>query len=308
MGLPAGAYGSDGAYAVEGRHQFAPGVVLPQANFTLASPGYFATLGIPLVTGRDFTPRDLCAAPFTAIVSESLARETFPGEDPLGKRGQCGLDSTEFMTIVGVVGDVRQDSPASRPEPTLYMSLAQHPHYANEVQVVLRTEVPPGSLVPVLRASVRRQHPDVAMRFTTMTRMIDTSIATPRLRARLAALFTGVALLLARAGIYSVIAFSAAQRRGEMALRLALGARAADVWALVARSGLRMASIGIAAGLLAALAVTRWLSSLVFGVSLLDTPTWAGVVGAVAAITLVAVGVPAWRAARADPAMLLRQE
>ncbi len=147
MGLPAGRYGSNGSYEIEGRGgRVTPGEK-PGAGFRLASPGYFATLAVPLLRGRDFDGRDRYDSPFVAIVSRSLARQQFADEDPIGRRIRCGLDAPDtWMTIVGVVGDVRQDSPGSGPEPQIYMPLTQHPFHANEVQVVIRSSVAPASL------------------------------------------------------------------------------------------------------------------------------------------------------------------
>jgi predicted permease len=308
MGLPSGPYGSNGAYAVEGRHSFEPGQELPQANFSLVGPGYFGTLGIPLRSGREIERGDLYHAPFVAVVSESLAHQTFPGEDPIGQRVQCGLDSLEPMTIVGVVGDVRQDSPASPPKPTLYMSLAQHPYFANEVQVVLRTEVEPSSLVSLVRDAVRRGRPDAALSFTTLSELVEGSTATPRLRGRLAALFAGVALLLAGAGIFGVMSYTTGRRQGEMALRRALGARGVDVWLLVVRSGLGLAATGMVLGFAGATAAAQLLKTVVFGIEPHDASTWLAVGAVTLAIAMAAIAAPAWRASRADPASLLRQE
>ncbi|MGE5358079.1 MAG: ADOP family duplicated permease, partial [Bacteroidales bacterium] len=165
MGLPTGQYGSNGSYWVEGRTPTGFGQRLPHAVFGLAGPGYFAALGVPLVKGRDFTNADAFDSPFVAIINDALARETFPGEDPIGRRVRCGLDAPDtWMTIVGVVGTVRQDSPASPREPQLYMPLQQHPYHANEVQVVLRTGGPPSSLVPAVRARMRQLTPDTALK------------------------------------------------------------------------------------------------------------------------------------------------
>ena len=144
MGLPAGHYGSNGSFAVEGKHVFGSGQRLPQAGFRLASPTYFATMGIPLVAGRDFTAQDVYESPFVAVVSASLASQALPGENPLGRRIQLGLDSpSKWVTIVGVVADVRFASQAAPPGPEIYMPLRQHPFFANEVEVAVRTGVPP---------------------------------------------------------------------------------------------------------------------------------------------------------------------
>ena len=206
MGLPAGPYGSNGSYIVEGRHPEGWGQRLPHAGFVLTSPGYFAALGMPLMSGRDFRDHDAYDAPFVAIVSRALARETFPGEDPVGKRLRCGLDAPDtWMTIVGVVGDVMQDSPGSPPEPQLYMPLEQHPYHANEVQVVLRTAVPPGSLVPAVRRRMQELTPETAISFTTLEGLVTASIGMPRFRTVLVAAFAALALLLSMAGVYGVM-------------------------------------------------------------------------------------------------------
>jgi predicted permease len=309
VGLPSGPHRSNGAYAVVGRHRFfEPGQVLPEADFTLAAPGYFRSLGIPILAGREFQAGDLYHAPFVAVVSESLAAESFPGEDPLGQQLQCGLDSETPMTIVGVVGDVRQDSPESRPGPALYMSLAQHPRYANEVQIVVHADGDPAALVPAVRAAIQRQRKDAATSFTTLSHQVAGTIATPKLRGRLAGLFACVALLLAGAGVYGVMAFATSQRRGEMALRLALGARGRDLWLLIAESGLRLVAAGLALGLLATLAAGQLLQSLIFGLEVHDPATWSSVVGVLFSVALVTIAGPAWRAMRSDPARVLRQE
>jgi hypothetical protein len=228
MGLPTGRYGSNGGYAVEGRQLGVEGEKLPQAGFRLTSPAYFQTMEIPLFKGRDFSPQDQYDSPFVAIISSALARQSFANEDPIGKRIRCGLDSPNWMTIVGVVGDVRQSSPAAAPEPELYMPLVQHPSYANEVQVVVRTAVDPRSLTDTLRLQVRRNHPEVAARFTTLDAMVSESIAEHRFRAMLAAIFAGLALILAMAGIYGVMSCMVAERTSELGLRMALGAAPGD--------------------------------------------------------------------------------
>jgi putative ABC transport system permease protein len=142
MGLPTGQYGSNGSYAVVGKHIFGEGQKLPESIWALSSPNYFAAMRIPLLRGRDFTPLDRYDAPGVIIVSDSVARQIFAGEDAIGRRIVCGFDQVTMkpMTIVGVVGDVRQDSPGAVPEPTLYMPLEQHPYYSNEVQVIVDRE------------------------------------------------------------------------------------------------------------------------------------------------------------------------
>ncbi|HYL74889.1 MAG TPA: ABC transporter permease [Bryobacteraceae bacterium] len=309
MGLPSGQYGSNGGYAVEGKQTFAPGQRLPQSDFTLSGPGYFAAMGIPLSHGRDFTPLDEYGKLPVAIISEALARQSFPNEDPIGKRLQCGLDSVGvWMTIIGVVGDVRQDSPALVPGPNLYMPLKQHPYRGNEVQVVVRASVDPGSLTAPIRERVRAVNPEIAMKFTTMKTMVSDSIAQPRFRTLLISGFAGLALVLAMVGVYGVMSYVITQRTSEFGLRVALGARPADVVGLVLGRTLRLAGVGLAIGLALSLALSRVMTTMVFGLKTTDAVTYALVLLAVTPVILAASAIPAWRATRIDPLAALREE
>ncbi len=305
-GLPMSPIGSNGMYAVEGRHVFAPAQNrLPQANFRITTPGYFKTMGIPVVKGRDFTAQDLEGSPFVAIISESVAREVFPGEDPLGRRVQCGLDSLEPMTIVGIVGDIR-DSPGQPPGGELFMPLAQHPSRAGLVHAVIRTHVDPGALTAAIAARVRNTDADVATKFQTMEAVTAGALATPRFRTWLVATFAALALALAVAGIYGLMAYLTAQRAPELGIRLALGARRASVLALVIGAASRLAGVGILVGLAASLASRKVMQSLLTGLEGVDYFTYAGVALLVLAVSAAAAFVPAWRASRIDPLAVLR--
>jgi putative ABC transport system permease protein len=309
MGLPTGQYGSNGSYAVEGKNRLASGQSLPQAGFRLAGPGYFQTMGIPLIRGREFSARDQYDSPFVAIVSQALARRSFANEDPIGQRLQCGLDApSKWMTIVGVVGDVRQQSPASTPAPELYMPLKQHPYFANEVQVVLRVNVPPESLIAPVRQRVREMNPEVAMKFTSMDTMVADSIAKPRLRVFLIGVFAALALLLAMAGVYSVMNYVVAQRTSEFGLRVALGARPGGVVRLVLGRALRLAAVGLATGLALSLAASSLISSMLYGLKPTDPMTYTIVLAGVTPVIFLAAAIPAWRAAQIDPLTALREE
>jgi putative ABC transport system permease protein len=310
MGLPTGQYNSDGSYAVEGKHTFDGDFrKLPMAGFRLASPGYFATLGIPVVRGRDFTESDVYEQPFVAIVSESLARETFPGEDPIGRRIKCGLDQPDaWMTIVGVVGDVRQASPASRPGPELYMPLRQHPYVANEVQIVVRSRNDPAAAAVTVQKIIRDANPDVAMKFITLDDSVSRSIAAPRFRTTLVSMFASLALLLAIAGVYAVISYTTTQRTPEFGLRVAIGARTADILRLVLGGAGGLALTGLAVGLLLALVTSRVVAAMLFGVTHTDATTYLGVFLATLPLVIAAAAIPAWRAARVDPVTALRAE
>jgi putative ABC transport system permease protein len=308
MGLPTGSYDSNGSYAVEGQQTFGGDFrKLPSAGFRLAGPGYFRTLAIPVLKGREFDQGDLYERPFVAVISESLARQSFGSGDPIGHRIQCGFDSPNWMTIVGVVGDVRQASPASAPGPELYMPLRQHPYAATRVQIAVRTSVDPGSLIGPVREVVRAASPEVATKFTTMEASVSESIAAPRFRMVLVSVFAALALLLAVAGMYAVMSYVTAQRTSEFGLRVALGARSADVVTLVLRGAARLVAIGAALGLLLALATSRVITSMLFGVQPMDARAYAGVLALAIPFVVLAAMVPALRASRVDPMTALRE-
>jgi predicted permease len=304
MGLPTGQYGSNGTYAVDGVHPYSAGL---HAGFRLAGPGYFRALEIPLVHGRDFDAGDTYDREPVAIISQALARQSFGDRNPLGQRIMCGLDrSGVWMTIVGVVGDVRQDSPAATPGPELYMPLRQHPYRGNEVQVVMRTRGTPELLTPTVRDIVRAASPEIATRFTTMDASVGDSIAAPRLRATLIGAFALAAWLLAIAGIYALISYTTAQRTAEFGLRSALGARPSDVARLVVTGASRLTFAGVAIGLLAAFLTSRLLTTMLFGVTSLDAMTYAGVCVATVPVAIGVALIPAWRAARLNPIAALK--
>ena len=307
MGLPAGDYGSFGGYAVEGLNQFTPGAKLPQAGFRLASPGYFGTMGIPLVAGRDFGAGDRFASPRVAIVSRALVRQTFGDQSPLGRRIQCGLDSLDPMTIVGVVEDVRHDSPADAAAPELYMPLTQHPAYANEVQYVLQTAGEPTLVAGLVSRTVQHLLPGAATRDTTLEAMVSDSVATPRFRTVLVAVFAGLALFLAATGVFGVMSYVSLQRTQEFGLRLALGAAPSDMLGLVVRGALAIGASGTVVGLVLALALSRTMRSMLFGLTPLDPLTWSAVCVGALVVTVAASMWPAWRASRVDPAVALRE-
>ena len=308
MGVPTGQYGSNGGYVVDGQDFRQHLGNLPQAIFSLAGPGYFSTMGIPLRRGRDFSSSDSYERQFVAIISESLARQSFGGQDPIGHTIMCGLESPKWMTVVGVVADVRQESPASSPGPTLYMPLLQYPYHGNEVQVVMRSAVSPTSLIGPVRAKMGSLNPEIATRFTTMEAMVSSSIATPRLRMMLVGLFAGLALLLAMTGMYGVMSYVATQRIPEFGVRIALGASPRNVLLLVLGRAVQMALLGVVVGLTVAFSAARMMNAMLFGLKATDAITYAGVLLAVTPIVVLAAAVPAWRAAHADPVAALRSE
>ena len=308
MGVPSGDIGSNGAYSVDGQESKRDLSNAAQANFTLSSSGYFSTMGIPLLHGRDFDSSDNYDHPFVAIISDSLARQSFPGKDPIGHSIVCGLDSPKWMTVAGVVADVRQDSPGDSPRPTIYMPLQQHPYFANQLQMVMRSAVSPDSLIDPVRSKMRALNPEVATKFTTMEAMVSDSIATPRLRVMLAGLFAGVALLLAAAGMYGVMNYVTTQRIAEFGVRMALGASPRSVLALVMRGAAQLTVLGVTVGLAFAFSMARVLNTLLFGLKATDAITYAAALLAVTPIVVLAAAIPAWRAARVDPVVALRNE
>jgi putative ABC transport system permease protein len=209
---------------------------------------------------------------------------------------------------VGVVGDVRQSSPAPTPEPELYMPFQQHPYHANELQVVLRTEGNAALLTPAAEQRMRQLSPTAAVKFSTMEAMVSDSIATPRFRTFLVGLFAGIALLLAMAGIYGVMNYLVTQRTSEFGLRMALGANAGDVLSSTMGQAFRLTAVGLAMCVALSFAAHRLLESMLFGLKPMDVATYAAVLVVVFVVACTAAGIPAWRATRIDPIVALRNE
>ena len=220
----------------------------------------------------------------------------------------CGLDSLQWMTIVGVVGDVRQYSPSSQFAPEIYMPLRQHPGPANEVEVIVRTSGEPGALISTVRNTIHSMNPDVAMKFASMNELVSDSISAPRFRTVLALVFALLAFLLALSGMYAVMSYVTARRTSEFGLRVALGATPGRIAGLVLGRAARLAIMGTAAGLVVSLATARVLSAMLFGMKAIDPLTYLLVLLIVLPLILVAAAVPAMRAARVDPIIALRQE
>jgi len=307
MGLPTGPYGSNGYYETRGGLPADP-LHQPYATFTVASPGYFETMEIPTLRGRDFNRGDSFDGQFVAVISASLAKQSFGDADPIGKQIRCGLDSDKWMTVVGVVGDVRQDSPADKPGPNLYMPMAQHPSYANQIHVVVRTEVAPLTLMGAVRQKLIATNPMIAMKFTTMDAMVNDSITVERFRAVLLSTFAGAGLLLAMLGVYGTIEYSVAQRKVEIGIRMAFGAdKAAILRAILRHAGL-LAVCGIGAGLVLSLLMTGLMRTMLVGVRPIDPVSlgWAALLLGVTAVT--AAMAPGWKAAHVDPIRALRAE
>jgi putative ABC transport system permease protein len=300
---------SDGGYWIDRlppREQLT--VTAPQAVFSVITPGTFNALGIPLRVGRDFNDSDVYDTQFTAVINETLAQRAFPGQDPIGRLIFCGMDSLNGMKIVGVVGDVRQFGPQTPPWAEIYMPNEQHPGPATALRVLVRTANDPTSLADALQRKVRERNPQVPVKFTTMEASLAENVATPRFRTLLLGIFAGLAMCLAMAGVYGVMAYVVGQRSNEIGLRMALGASSNDVMRLVLKQGLILTAIGIGLGLAGAAASTRLLTSILFEVKPTDPLTYVAVCTLLVIVALAACFVPARRATQVDPLIALRQE
>ena len=301
---------SNGGYWIQG----APGPEVlgmksPQALFTVVTPEYFRALNVPIVRGRDFNDGDRIDAPFVAIINEQLAKDSFPDVDPIGRTIRAGLDSLEPMTIVGIVKDVRTRGPNRPIQAELFFPYEQHQGPATSLNLVMRTDVAdPLAIGATAARQIRARYPDVPVRVETMETTMSGATATPRFRTALLVVFAVVALLLAIAGVYGVMAYTVNQRVPEIGLRVALGASPGDVMGLVMREGAILVVIGLALGAALSYAAAQFISGLVFGVSARDPLVFAAVSVLVAIAALAACLVPGRRALKVDPLLALRAE
>jgi predicted permease len=280
------------------------------ADYCVASEDYFRVLAIPLLRGRLFEDRDVMDAPHVAVINNALARTRWPNEDPLGKTIEFGnMDGDlRLLTIVGVVGDARNSSLETLPSPTVYVNYRQRPQSTDRFAVVIRTALPPSSVVSASREIVREIDPDVPARFGTFAQVFSSSLSARQFNLTLLVAFAATALLLAVAGIYGVMAYTVAHRTREIGVRMALGAAASDVLRLILGQGLWTTVIGMAIGVAGSFALSRTMHSLLFEVSAADpiTLVWSALL--LATVSLLACWIPARRAMRVDPMVALRYE
>ncbi len=279
------------------------------AEFRIASEGYFPTMGIPLLAGRLFAPSDGPDAAHVAVISRSLAERQWPGRDPIGKLiefGNMDGDLTPF-TIVGIVGDVRDYGLAAELRPTFYGYYRQRPGKTASFWVAIRAPNPE-TIVPLARGIVRSMNSELPPEFRTADELYAASLVPQRFNLSMLGAFGIATLLLALSGIYGAMTFTVAQRRREIGVRIALGAQESSVVGLVVRKSLVLAGIGIAAGLVLALAGARLISSLLFGIAPHDPVTFVATAAGLLCAALLAAWVPARRAAAVDPIVVLRQE
>jgi putative ABC transport system permease protein len=277
----------------------------PQAEWKSVTPNYFNAIGVPLLKGRAFSEHDTSQSPAIILINETLARRFIPGEDPIGKRL---ITFGRPHEIAGVVGDARQGALNLPPSPEIYFPNTQRA-FGQQVSLVVRTNVDPASLGAAVRRAAQSVNPDAPVfRVRTMREVIAGSMAQERFNTILMTLFAVVAMLLGAVGLYGVMAYNVTQRTREIGIRVALGARRADVLRLVIRQGLRLVALGLTLGLIAALALTRLMKKLLFEVSATDPMTFAGVASLLALVALLACWIPARRAANVDPMVALRCE
>jgi putative ABC transport system permease protein len=276
---------------------------LPRAEVQSATPGYFQTVGIPLLQGRLIDERDIADRESVAVISDSMARQFFPNAVPLGARISTD-NGQRWMTIVGVVGDVRSTL-ASQPSSTFYRPLAQAPLLT--VMYLVRTSGDPASLIPQMQHTVHALDPQQPVdQFRTLDQVRSASLSAPRLTATLIGVFAGIALIITATGLAGVIAFSVNQRSQEFGVRIALGATPGSVLQMVLAQGLRLVLAGLVLGGLAAAALAGTIRVLLFDTAPTDIPTYAGVAVVLAIVALIACVLPARRASSVDPLVVLR--
>ena len=307
MGVPLRGFAFSFSFAVDGRPEVPP-AQQPSLETRVVTASYFRTLGIPVVKGRGFAETDDASSPRVVVISREAARRHFAGEDPIGKRIRLGWGPPEDKTggiVIGVVGDVKEAGLDEAQAAEIYLPYAQRP--VGGMDVVLRTTVPPMSLAAAVRGAVHDLDPDLPVaRIEPLSQIVAASIAQPRFYMLLLTAFAGTALFLAALGLFGVISVGVSQRTREIGVRMALGARSADVLGLVLREAATLAVLGIAIGLATALALSRTLSTLLFNLSPRDPLTFAAAPLVLLLTAVVAALLPARRAAHVDPIEALR--
>jgi predicted permease len=279
----------------------------PDVFESMVGPGYFATMRTPILRGRALDERDRAGAPPVAVVNEAFARRFWPGRDALGRRFSLDGDEGPWVEVVGIARDGKYLTLGESPRPYLFVPLAQRP--SPRLTILVRTEGNPEELLPSVRAALQRLDPALPLyAVRTLRQQMETPLSGAQSGAATVGLFGALALILAAAGIYGVVSYAVAQRTREIGVRVALGARKADVVGMVLRRGAGMASVGIALGLVGASVLGRSLSGFLYGISGMDWPTYAAIAALLAGVTLLASWIPARRAARVDPLKALRAE
>ena len=297
--------GGQSPYAVQGR-PIPPLAEQPIALRHIISPNAFATLGVQVTIGRDFNERDTTTSTPVVIINQAMADQLFPGENPIGQHLISGMLQLQ-QEIVGVAANMHSLNLTQPPQPEMYYPALQRPEAFTTI--LARTDGDPAQLAGAVRAALKEIDPTVPLNQpSTLATFVEQSMGERRLTMLLLAVFAGLALVLASLGVYSVMAYSVGQRHGEIGVRMALGAQPRDVEKMVIRGGLALTGIGVAIGLVAALAVTRLMNALLFGVGASDPLTYLGIIVLLVAVALVACWLPARRAGRVDPMVVMRNE
>ncbi len=281
---------------------------LGNADFCVATDGYFQVLGIPLIRGRIFDERDGPDSPHVAVISESLVRDRWPNQDPTGHTIEFGnMDGDlRLLTIVGIVGDIHEYGLDVPPRPTVYVNLFQRPRPA--ITLTMLSDVDTRLVTSAARGILQELNPEIPARFRTFSQVYSASLGSRRFNVILTGFFAIVALLLATAGVFGVMAYYVTRRTREIGVRVALGAGSGDVLRMILSQGLRTIFVGVAIGIAGSLVLTRTVESLLFGVTATDPSTFGGVTLLLVGAALLACWIPARRAMRVDPMVALRYE
>jgi predicted permease len=306
--LPLGGTSSAGPIEIEGRTAVPPDQEIRMFRHRV-STGFFSTLGIQFLKGRDFTPDDHAKAPGVVIISDALAKRYWAGEDPINKRLKESGSTNPWLTVIGVVSDVKYRGLPNNPnhDPDVYFPILQRP--LNNLSLAVRTQSDPTSLVTAIRREFQNLDPDLPLyNVTTMEQQVAAQTTQTRFSTWLLSIFGTLALLLSAVGIYSVMAYAVEQRTHEIGIRLAMGANTRDVLILVMGQGARLALFGVGLGVSAALLLTQLIKRLLFGVAAADPLTYAGIAILLTTVVMLACWIPARRATKVDPLVALRHE
>jgi putative ABC transport system permease protein len=305
--LPLSGYSMMGRFAIEGQPALEPGKGKPMP-IGVVTHGYFQAMQIPLVRGRLFGARDTEKMPEVALVNESMAKKFWPGQDPIGKKIAAGCDEQALCrTVIGVVGDIRHEGLGEEAQPEVYMPHPQFP--LPNLSVVARTSGDPLALVAAFRNEVRLLDKDQPVALVqTLEEHISESVLQPRLLTTLLSVFAGLGLVLAAVGVYAMMSYSVSQRRGEIGIRIALGAMRGDILRLVVGQAVALVVISLTIGLAAALGATRLLRTLLYEVGIFDPVTFGAIVLLLSFVAIFAAWLPARRATKISPMVALRAE